>query len=338
MRFIPRYYRIGNWKQHLFGKSIISDPLLLQIITKKTPFRSHNISLQHGSEPSLCLRVDTKPFAETTEEWDVTSNNTILNKSRIIIPEIKASQRLPGIIMNQVERTFNMVQRALNLGEDGNIPIHPPRPPLSDAEFRTFHDPVGQIIHAKELRSVIYYGGIDPSLRKVVWKYILNVYPDGMSGRERMDYMKRKSMEYLELRDTWKDLLQKGNVGPDLAYTTGMVRKDVLRTDRHHRFYAGNDDNQNIASLFNILTTYALNHPKVSYCQGMSDLASPLLVTMGDEAQAYICFCALMQRLGHNFMLDGIAMTQKFTHLAEALLYYDPDFFAYLKLHQVMIL
>ena len=41
----------------------------------------------------------------------------------------------------------------------------------------------------------------------------------------------------------------------DLAYVTGMVRKDVLRTDRHHKFYAGNDDNQNIASLFNILTT-----------------------------------------------------------------------------------
>lgn len=41
----------------------------------------------------------------------------------------------------------------------------------------------------------------------------------------------------------------------DLAYVTGMVRKDVLRTDRHHRFYAGNDDNKNIASLFNILTT-----------------------------------------------------------------------------------
>lgn len=41
----------------------------------------------------------------------------------------------------------------------------------------------------------------------------------------------------------------------DVAYVTSMVRKDVLRTDRHHRFYAGSDDNQNIASLFNILTT-----------------------------------------------------------------------------------
>lgn len=80
---------------------------------------------------------------------------------------------------------------------------------------------------------------------------------------------------------------------------------------------------------------YALNHPKVSYCQGMSDLASPLLVTMNDEAHAYICFCALMQRLCTNFMIDGIAMTQKFTHLAEGLMYYDPEFYNYLKLHQV---
>lgn len=80
---------------------------------------------------------------------------------------------------------------------------------------------------------------------------------------------------------------------------------------------------------------YALNHPKVSYCQGMSDLASPLLVTMNDEAHAYICFCALMQRLCTNFMIDGIAMTQKFTHLAEGLMYYDSEFYNYLKLHQV---
>lgn len=66
----------------------------------------------------------------------------------------------------------------------------------------------------------------------------------------------------------------------------------------------------------------------------MSDLASPLLVTMGDEAHAYICFCALMTRLKPNFMLDGITMTLKFQHLTEGLTYYDPEFHAYLKLHQ----
>lgn len=105
------------------------------------------------------------------------------------------------------------------------------------------------------------------------------MYPDGMTGRERMDYMKKKAAEYTRLRDTWRTTVQKGNVVGELAYVTSMVRKDVLRTDRLHPFYAGSDDNQNIASLFNILTTYALNHPAVSYCQGMSDIASPLLGT-----------------------------------------------------------
>lgn len=79
---------------------------------------------------------------------------------------------------------------------------------------------------------------------------------------------------------------------------------------------------------------YALNHPTVSYCQGMSDLASPLLVTMGDEAHAYICLCALMARLYPNFLLDGDAMTLKFSHLTESLQVYDPDFYNYLKSQQ----
>ena len=66
----------------------------------------------------------------------------------------------------------------------------------------------------------------------------------------------------------------------------------------------------------------------------MSDLLSPLLVTMMDEAHAYVCFCALMQRLKKNFMVDGQAMTKMFQHLSEGLMYYDPEFFAYLKINQ----
>lgn len=232
-----------------------------------------------------------------------------------------------------MEKTFSMVTRALNFVEDQNI-LQPPRAPLSDTEFRCFLDSVGQIVFPHDLRNVIYSGGIDPSLRRVVWKHILNVYPDGMTGRERMDYMKQKAAEYFRLRDTWRTAVQRGSVAGELAYVTSMVRKDVLRTDRLHPFYAGSDDNQNIAALFNILTTYALNHPAVSYCQGMSDIASPLLVTMGDEAQAYICFCAVMRRLNANFMLDGVAMTLKFTHLSKALQYYDPEFYEYLKAQQ----
>ncbi|XP_072396135.1 uncharacterized protein [Diabrotica undecimpunctata] len=296
--------------------------------------KAHNASVASNTEPCLSLRVDLKPFEESSDDWEIKQNVPIITQIRTVTSqEAKPAPRLHGIF-NQVGKTLNLVQRAFNFGEDGNTTLQPPRPPLSDAEFRRFLDPVGQIMYAKELRSVIYFGGIEPSLRKVVWKHLLNVYPSGMTGKERMDYIKKKASEYVNLKETWKTAIAQGQVLGELAYTTGMVRKDVLRTDRHHPFYAGSDDNQNIASLFNILTTYALNHPKVSYCQGMSDLASPLLVTMNDEAHAYICFCALMQRLCTNFMIDGIAMTQKFTHLAEGILYYDPEFYNYLKIHQ----
>ncbi|XP_039433068.1 uncharacterized protein LOC120415562 [Culex pipiens pallens] len=300
--------------------------------------RAHNQSIATKSEPCLNLRVDIKPFSETSE-WDGAGGSGGITRELVSLQQsIGAGQKyvqtkLPGLIMNQMEKTFSLVQRALNLTEDP-LMTQAIRPPLADVEFRTFCDSVGQIVEPEQLRKVIYLGGIDPSLRRVIWKHILNVYPDGMTGRERMDYMKRKSGEYYKLRDVWRTAVQQGNIVGELAYVTSMVRKDVLRTDRLHPFYAGSDDNQNIASLFNVLTTYALNHPQVSYCQGMSDIASPLLVTMADEAQAYICFCAIMTRLSCNFMLDGIAMTLKFNHLSEALQYYDPDFYAYLKMHQ----
>lgn len=36
---------------------------------------------------------------------------------------------------------------------------------------------------------------------------MLNVYPEGMSGRERMDYIKRKAAEYETLKGTWKQAI-----------------------------------------------------------------------------------------------------------------------------------
>lgn len=63
-----------------------------------------------------------------------------------------------------------MVTRALNLYDDPN---NAPRPPLSDIEFRAFLDAVGQITNTSKLREVIYCGGIDPSLRLVLFLFFL---------------------------------------------------------------------------------------------------------------------------------------------------------------------
>lgn len=204
---------------------------------------------------------------------------------------------------------------------------------MTDSEFHHFLDDVGHLIQPQQFRLSVYQGGVEPSLRKVVWRHLLNVYPEGMNGRERFDYLRHKVSDYYKLRDNWRDLFIKGEETDEIKYVTSMVKKDVLRTDRMHPFYSGTDDSHNVLGLFNLLVTFALTHPEVSYCQGMSDIASPILLVQNDEAHAYICFCGAMKRLTGNFLYDGEAMMAKFQHLDILVQHYDPAFHAYLKYH-----
>lgn len=218
----------------------------------------------------------------------------------------------------------------LGLKQAENEVIKPLKPPMSDMEFKNYLDSEGHMIRPNEFRLSVYQGGIEPSLRRVAWRHLLNIFPANMSGQSRFDYMKRKEEEYRNLKEAWLERFKNNTATEEVKYVASMVKKDVLRTDRCHGFYAGNDENENTLSLFHILVTYALTHPDVSYCQGMSDLASPLLVTQKDEGQAYICFCALMGRLRDNFTLEGNAIMSKFKHLSELLSMYDPLLHAYL--------
>lgn len=69
---------------------------------------------------------------------------------------------------------------------------------------------------------------------------------------------------------------------------------------------------------------------QISYCQGMSDIASPILAVMDNEAHAFICFCGIMKRLEGNFWPDGQLMSIKFQHLKLLLQYSDSEFYSYL--------
>lgn len=124
------------------------------------------------------LQIDVKSFSEQNE-WDNAASSTLMNMNSNIQQSIGAGQKyvqnkLPGLIMGHMEKTFSIVTRALNFVEDPLL-NQTQRPPLSDNEFRYYCDSVGQIIHQVELRKVIFSGGIEPSLRRVVWKHILNV-------------------------------------------------------------------------------------------------------------------------------------------------------------------
>lgn len=77
-----------------------------------------------------------------------------------------------------------------------------------------------------------------------------------------MDYMKRKTREYDQLKSEWTARVS----SEDLEFIRGNVLKDVLRTDRAHPYYAGSEDSPHLTALTDLLTTFAITHPQVIIC------------------------------------------------------------------------
>lgn len=76
--------------------------------------------------------------------------------------------------------------------------------------------------------------------------------------------------------------------------TLHQIGLDVVRTDRTLVFY---EKQENLSKLWDILAVYAWSDTDVGYCQGMSDLCSPMIMLLEDEADAFWCFERLMRRL-----------------------------------------
>lgn len=286
-------------------------------------------AIQSASDPCLQLKVDAKPFEEGLDDWDIIAPVDVPRYKMSSLLERNILGTLTGTLSSGMGKTLTHMQRAIGIKVSEDTKYKATKPAMSDQEFRNFLDSAGHMVKPEEFRISIYQGGCEPSLRRVAWRHLLNIFPNGLSGKERFEYMKRKEKEYLELRDQWRKLINGESMSEEMKFVTSMVKKDVLRTDRTHKFYSGSDDSKNLISLFNILVTYALTHPQTSYCQGMSDIASPLLVTQKDEAQAYLCFCATMKRLKNNFNLNGQAITTKFKHLSDLLQMHDPELHSY---------
>uniref|UniRef100_A0A0D3EFI4 Rab-GAP TBC domain-containing protein n=1 Tax=Brassica oleracea var. oleracea TaxID=109376 RepID=A0A0D3EFI4_BRAOL len=85
-----------------------------------------------------------------------------------------------------------------------------------------------------------------------------------------------------------------------------------------------------ICPSFGIFSVYAWIDQDVGYCQGMSDLCSPMIVLLEDEADSFFCFERLMRRLRGNFRSTGrsVGIEAQLTHLSSITQIIDP------KLHQ----
>ncbi|KAL3499088.1 hypothetical protein ACH5RR_041820 [Cinchona calisaya] len=65
------------------------------------------------------------------------------------------------------------------------------------------------------------------------------------------------------------------------------------------------------ARLVAILEAYALYDSEIGYCQGMSDLLSPIISVMEEDHEAFWCFVGFMQKARHNFRLDEVGIRRQ---------------------------
>ncbi|CAG7872019.1 unnamed protein product [Brassica rapa] len=65
------------------------------------------------------------------------------------------------------------------------------------------------------------------------------------------------------------------------------------------------------ARLVAILEAYALHDPEIGYCQGMSDLLSPILTVIPEDHEAFWCFAGFMKKARQNFRVDEVGITRQ---------------------------
>jgi len=153
-----------------------------------------------------------------------------------------------------------------------------------------------------------------------------------------------KQRKYEELNGQWNtiDSEQESRFAKWRDRKT-KIDKDVRRTDRTEHFYRHENGHQ-LAALRRILCTYVMYNFDLSYCQGMSDLASPVLYVLSRglsskdkagwnraEAEAFWCFVHLMDKVESNFHIDQRGMHSQLLALHKLLQLLDPQLYAHFK-------
>ncbi|XP_058094633.1 rab GTPase-activating protein 22-like isoform X1 [Magnolia sinica] len=239
---------------------------------------------------------------------------------------------------------------------------------LSARRWHAAFSEEGYLDIAKVL-SRIQRGGVHPSIKGVVWEFLLGCYDPKSTFDERGELRLRRREQYgtwkaecqaMEptigsgrilttpvITDDGKPVQDHSTSGNDLQDNTSFppdgppldkkviqwklvlhqIGLDVVRTDRALTFY---ENQENDAKLWDILSVYAWMDKDIGYCQGMSDLCSPMVMLFDNEADSFWCFERLMRRMRENFRStsSSIGVQSQLSTLSTIIKAVDP------KLHQ----
>ncbi|XP_012222264.1 TBC1 domain family member 15 isoform X2 [Linepithema humile] len=222
------------------------------------------------------------------------------------------------------------------IGVGIDLPPRSPCPrgaPLTQEQWEKYKDSEGRINNPEAVKEIIFRGGVYPSLRFEVWKFLLNYYPWKSTHNERLELKRKKTDEYFTMKLQWRTFTSaQENRFSDYRERKSLIEKDVNRTDRTHAYYAG-DNNPHLEQLYDILMTYVMYNFDLGYVQGMSDLLSPILFLMDNEVDAFWCFVGFMDKVSTNFEMDQKGMKEQLCQLYTLLCTTEPQLAYYLNRH-----
>ncbi|CAH9124947.1 unnamed protein product [Cuscuta epithymum] len=85
------------------------------------------------------------------------------------------------------------------------------------------------------------------------------------------------------------------------------------------------------ARLVSILEAYALYDPEIGYCQGMSDLLSPIISVIEKDDEAFWCFVGFMRKARHNFRLDEVGIRRQLSIVSKIIKCKDSHLYRHLE-------
>lgn len=85
------------------------------------------------------------------------------------------------------------------------------------------------------------------------------------------------------------------------------------------------------ARLVGLLEAYAIYDPEIGYCQGMSDLLSPIIAVMEEDDAAFWCFVGFMRKARHNFRLDEVGIKRQLKIVSQIIKRKDSHLYRHLQ-------
>ncbi|EOA20380.1 hypothetical protein CARUB_v10000693mg [Capsella rubella] len=141
---------------------------------------------------------------------------------------------------------------------------------------------------------------------------------------------------------TWQRIIRLDALRADTEWTPTYSSSQAMVSENSARRAAASVDLKDYshlepskilhaARLVAVLEAYALHDPEIGYCQGMSDLLSPILSVIPDDYEAFWCFVGFMKKARQNFRLDEVGITRQLSIVSKIIKSKDSQLYKHLE-------